>query len=116
MQLIWSRGSGDRDNRTLSNFAPSTWRMQRRGPAGRLTAGNRGGSLTESDHVSRSLGPIKGRMPGPTTVQLGHEPLSLERDHRGAGCDQSVLEGGRSVQEPWASRTQPCSQNLACST
>lgn len=65
----------------------------------RLTASNRGGSLSKPDHVSRSLGPIKGQRPGPTTVQLGHKPLSLERDHRGAGCDQSVLEGGRSDRE-----------------
>ena len=119
MQLIESRGSGDRDNCTLSNFAPSTkQRMQRRGPARRrrLTTGRRGGNLSEPDHVSRSLERIRGWMPGPTTAQLGHEPLSLERDHRGAGCDQSVLEGGRSVPEPWASETQPCSWNLACST
>lgn len=74
------------------------------------------GNLSKPDHVSRFLGPIKGSMPWPTAVQLGHEPLSLERDHRGAGCDQSVLEGGRRVPEPWARGIQPCSRSLACST
>lgn len=90
--------------------------MQRRGPARRLAAGGQGGSLSEPDHVSRFLGPISSLMAGPTSAQLGHEPLSPERDQRGAGYDPSVLGGRRSVGEPWARGTQLQSRNSARST